>query len=65
MADLYILARRVLLEALEAIASHRDAVVLVGAQAVYHHVGEGDLAVAPYTTDADLAIDPSRLKEVP
>lgn len=65
MDELYVLARRVLLDALEAIGSHREAVVLVGAQAIYQHVGEGDLAVAPYTTDADLAIDPGRLKEIP
>ena len=65
MDELYILARRVLLDALEAIGSHKEAVILVGAQAVYQHVGEGDLAVAPYTTDADLAIDPARLKEIP
>jgi len=39
--------------------------VLVGAQAVYLRVGEADLAVAPYTTDGDLAIDPTILKEIP
>ena len=65
MDELYVLARRVLLDALQAIGSHREAVVLVGAQAIYQHVGEGDLAVAPYTTDADLAIDPDMLKEIP
>jgi hypothetical protein len=62
---LYIAARRVLLDALEALADHRDALVLVGAQAVYMHTGEADLAVAPYTTDADLAIDPRRLGDEP
>jgi hypothetical protein len=41
----YIAARRVLLDALEALGAHRKAVVLVGAQAIYLHVGEGDLAV--------------------
>ena len=65
MDELYVVARRVLLDALEAIGTHRDAVVLVGAQAVYLRVGEADLAVAPYTTDGDLAIDPSILAEVP
>lgn len=63
--ELYVLARRVLLDALDALGSHRHAVVLVGAQAVYLRVGEADLAVAPFTTDGDLAIDPSLLAEVP
>ena len=65
MSELYIVARRVLLDALEAIGSHRPAVVLVGAQAIYLRVGEADLAVAPYTTDGDLAIDPALLAEIP
>jgi hypothetical protein len=63
--ELYVMARRVLLDALHAIGSHRDAIVLVGAQAVYLRVGEADLAVAPFTTDGDLAIDPSVLTEIP
>jgi len=63
--ELYVLARGVLLDALHALGSHRDAVVLVGAQAVYLRVGEADLAVAPYTTDGDLAIDPAILAEIP
>lgn len=60
---LYVAARRVLLDALDALTSHRDAVVLVGAQAVYLHAGDADLdaSVAPYTSDADLAINPDRL----
>ena len=61
----YVAARRVLLDALDALGSHRKAVVLVGAQAIYLHVGEGDLAVAPYTTDGDLAIDPRELDDEP
>jgi len=55
---LYSAARRALLDALQAVEAHLDAVALVGAQAVYVHVGEGDLAVPPYTTDADLMVDP-------
>ena len=65
MDELYVVARRVLLDALEAIGAHRPAVVLVGAQAIYLRVGEADLAVAPYTTDGDLAIDPALLAEIP
>lgn len=63
--ELYVLARRVLLDALDALDTHRDAVVLVGAQAVYLRVGDADLAVAPFTTDGDLAIDPALLAEIP
>jgi hypothetical protein len=62
---LYVLARRVLLDALEALGDQRDAVILVGAQAVYLHTGAGDLSVAEYTTDGDIAIDPSRLRPEP
>jgi hypothetical protein len=53
----YVLARRVLLDALEALESHRESIILVGAQAIYAHTGDVEMAVAPYTTDADLAID--------
>ena len=63
--ELYLIARRVLLDALDALGEHRDAMVLVGAQAVYLRVGDADLALAPYTTDADLVIDPHRLAEIP
>ncbi len=62
---LYVAARGILLDALEALAPHNDAVVIAGAQAIYLRTGQGDLAVAPYTTDGDLALDPSRLTEVP
>lgn len=63
---LYMLARRTLLDALDALDDHRNAIVLVGAQAVYLHTGESsDIAVSPFTTDADLALDPSILEPVP
>jgi hypothetical protein len=63
--ELYVLARSVLLDALDALGPHREACVLVGAQAIYLRVGEADLAVAPFTTDGDLIIDPRRLSDVP
>lgn len=63
--ELYVMARRVLLDALGALGHHRDAIVLVGAQAVYLRVGDADLAVTPYTTDGDLVIDPAVLAEIP
>ncbi|ACZ30397.1 hypothetical protein Xcel_1366 [Xylanimonas cellulosilytica DSM 15894] len=61
----YIAARRTLLDALEALADHLDSLVLVGAQAVYHHTGSADLQVPPMTTDGDLAINTARLAENP
>jgi len=61
----YVRARRVLLDALQALAPHREAIVLVGAQAIYLHTGEGDLALAPYTADADLALAPADVEDSP
>jgi hypothetical protein len=61
----YVLARKVLLDALEGLGEQRGAVVIVGAQAIYLHTGDAELAVAPYTTDGDVAIDPSRLRNDP
>lgn len=58
-------ARSVLLDALDALAPHLDALVLVGAQAVYLHIGNAELIVAPTLTDADLAIFPARLLDAP
>lgn len=62
---LYVLARRVLLDALQALAPQRKGIILVGAQAIYLHTGEIDLAVAPFTTDGDIAINPSALQPEP
>ncbi len=64
---LYVAARRVLLNALEALARHRQAVILAGAQAIYVRTGSADLdaSIAPYTTDADLTIDPRMLGPEP
>lgn len=62
---LYIQAREVLLDALEALGSQRRSVVLAGAQAIYLHAGEADLAIAPYTPDGDIALDPALLEDKP
>src|SRR5436853_7887839 len=62
---LYVLARRALLDALDALRSQLDAVVLVGAQAIYLHTGDADLAVAEYTTDADFSLRPDDLADAP
>lgn len=62
----YVEARRTLLDALEGLGAQRESVILVGAQAIYLHTGEDDgLAVAPFTTDADLSLDPDLLKPEP
>jgi hypothetical protein len=61
----YVVARSVLLDALEALGDQREAVILVGAQAIYLHTGAIDLAVPELTIDADLTIDPALLRELP
>jgi hypothetical protein len=62
---LYVVARRVLLDALVALKDHADAVKVVGAQAVYLRSAEVELSVASYTSDADLGLDPARLADEP
>lgn len=62
---LYVRARAALLDAAQALGTHLDAVVLVGAQAIYLHAGDAELAVAEYTTDADFAISPVELAGAP
>jgi len=61
----YVAARRVLLDALEALAPHKHAVIVAGAQAIYLRTGEGEVGIAPYTTDGDLALDPRHLGDEP
>lgn len=60
----YVAARRVLLDALTLMRDQLDALVLVGAQAVYHHAPIGDPRPM-YTTDGDLLIDPDLLAQRP
>ena len=63
---LYVRARNALLDAAEALAEQLDAVVLVGAQAVYLHTGDVDFAAtAPHTTDADFCLAPRELSDKP
>lgn len=62
---LYVEARRLLLDTLEVLGEQREAVIIVGAQAVYLHTGESEFAVAEYTTDADIALEPRLLKSNP
>jgi hypothetical protein len=61
----YVAARRVLLDAIEALRPHQQAVVLAGAQAIYLRTGPASLPIAEFTTDGDLTIDPALLTEAP
>lgn len=60
-----VVARQVLLDALEALQAHRDAITLVGAQAVHLRTAAGELTTASYTSDADLGVDPAVLDDEP
>ncbi|MBZ5634888.1 MAG: hypothetical protein LAO55_17335 [Acidobacteriia bacterium] len=62
---LYVAARGVLLDALEALGPQRDAVILVGAQAIYLYTGAIELPIAEHTIDADVTLDPGLLKQTP
>lgn len=61
MPDEVALARSGLLDALEALNAHLDAIVIIGAQAIYLHTGATDIALAEFTTDGDIALDPNLL----
>ena len=64
----YVVARSVLLDALDALGAQRDAVIPVdwhAASSVYLHTGAVELAVAAFTTDADLTLDPALLHQAP
>jgi len=54
-------ARAALLDAIQALEAHIDALVLVGAQAIYLHTGKAQVELAEYTTDGDLVVDPELL----
>src|SRR3954464_14926914 len=64
-SPLYVAARRTLLDVLEALRPHTDAVVVVGAHAVYLRTGDAGIPVAPFTTDADVVLNPALLGESP
>jgi hypothetical protein len=65
LASLHVAARRALLDALDAAAPFRQSLIIVGAQAIYLRTTDSVLALAPYTTDGDIAIDPSTLPTTP
>lgn len=59
----YVEARRALLDALEHLGEHRASVIIAGAQAIYLRTGDSPYfaGVQAFTTDADLALDPSTI----
>lgn len=59
------MARLGLLDALEALEAHLDALVITGAQAVDLHTGATEIALAEFTTDGDVAVDPDLLSSDP
>lgn len=58
-------ARSALLDALEALQDQLDAVILIGAQAIYLHTGVANVALAETTKDSDLVLDARRLAPEP
>ena len=63
--DLLVTARSALLDALEALHAHREAVIVIGAQAIYLHTGAALVGLAEATKDSDLAIDTRVLADHP
>lgn len=64
-SQLVIAARRVLLDGLSALRPHLEALTVVGAQAVYLRTPGAAMRNAPFTSDADLSIDPAVLGDRP
>ncbi len=63
--DLPARTRRALLDALDALRDQLDALVVIGAQALYLHTGDVEVAIPEETKDADIGIDRAKLHEDP
>lgn len=63
--DLLTAARSALLDALHALQPHLDAVVVIGAQAIYLWSGGAQVALAETTKDSDIALDTRALSDTP
>lgn len=63
--QLAVVARRVLLDGLDALKLHIDAITVIGAQAVYLRTPNAAIAGAAYTSDGDLGVDPAMLGDEP
>lgn len=64
-SDVLVRSRSALLDALAALDAHRDAVIVIGAQAVYLRTAGSPVALAETTKDSDLALDPRVLEDDP
>lgn len=58
-------SRRALLDALDALSTHRAGLTVVGAHAVYEHTRHRDLGFDASTSDADLSVDPDLIANDP
>ena len=63
--NLLVATRSALLDALDALSEHRDAVIVIGSQAIYLQTGQAPVALAETTKDADVALDPRALRDDP
>ncbi|HEX4465500.1 MAG TPA: hypothetical protein VH042_12760 [Solirubrobacterales bacterium] len=63
--DLRVRTRQALLDALDALHDQLGALVLIGAQALYLHTGDVEVAIPEETKDADIGIDRTKLHEDP
>ena len=54
-----------MLDAVDALRSHLDSIIVIGAQAIYFHTGSAQVSVAEATKDSDLAVDPRSLADHP
>jgi hypothetical protein len=63
--DILVRSRSALLDALEALVAQLEAVVVVGAQAIYLRTSSTPVALAEATKDSDLALDPRLLHDDP
>jgi hypothetical protein len=64
-SDLRIRTRAALLDALDALEAQLDALVVIGAQALFLHTGDVDVALPAETKDADIGVDGNRLQDDP
>ncbi|MCO5994957.1 hypothetical protein [Actinoallomurus rhizosphaericola] len=65
LQELTVVARRVLLDGLNALKGHLEAITVVGAQAVYLRTPSASMRSAPFTADGDLSVDPLLLPDEP
>lgn len=69
VSEIYEISRSVLLDTVEALAAKKDALIIIGAHAVYINEQKAgrplNLPVAALTSDCDISLDPSKLGEEP